>query len=55
MLGINIRTPDATVTSGKLHGPDCPVGLLVISKKLGSGVAVWNRVSVRDFDGPTSV
>ena len=52
MLGLNIRAPDVTVTSGKLHGPDCPGGLLV--KKLGSGFAVWNRVSVRDFDGPRS-
>ena len=54
MLGLNIRAPDVMVTSGKFHGPNCPGVLLVISNTLGSGVAVWNRVSVRDFDGPKS-
>ena len=52
MLVLNIIAPDVMVTSGKFHGPNCPGGLFVLSKKLGSGVAVWSIVSVRKFDGP---
>ena len=50
-LGLHIRAPNVTVRSGKLVQTAQAIFLSYRSKKLGSGVALWTRVNVRDIDG----